>query len=204
MQQNDIWPYSTPPYIVGKTVNFDEIALLYFPLAGGQFISNVLSCCDQLFGENYFSYLNTLYTANPHDWCSAYENVHHEKIIPAHARYFNFSEWIKFEKIIYLNYSITEEETKWLLFRKKFITHPVHENKFADISIKLEKELVNHFVLQNKEYFNFPLHCVLNENKFTDKINETTDFLNFTRLNNKNLREIYKIYMKLNILRSKI
>jgi hypothetical protein len=199
MGDNPTWPLLSHQLQHNKKIADDPIVILYFPLAGGEFLAKILSCCAELYGESYFDFLKNYYSYKESDWLSTYEDDHHEKLFPAHARYFTFNEWLNFDKIIYINYNLSQQETDWLLFRKSFIYNTVYINQFADLQIKYEKEVLNFFHDNNKSYFDFPLTCFLNENDFINKVNECLSYLNLTKLDKNKVLQIYKMYMKLNI-----
>lgn len=198
MSDNPHWPFFPHELQHHKTIEENPITILYYPLTGGEFLANVLSCCNEFNGESYFDVLENYYTFKPERWVYTYENNHHPKIFPAHSRYYTFNEWLQVDKLIYINYSLSKQETNWLLFRKNFIVNTVWDDKFADLQIKYEKELINFLNLNNKPYFDFPLVSFFKEKTFVEKVNECVIYFNLSRLDQIKLAKLYKTYKKLN------
>jgi hypothetical protein len=198
MTDNPHWPYFPHELQHHKILAENAITILYYPLTGGEFLANVLSCCNEFNGERFFDVLEDYYTFKPGRWVYTYENNHHPKIFPAHARYYTFSEWLQVDKLIHINYNLSKQETDYLLFRKSFIKNTTCDYKFSDLQIKYELELINFLKLNNKQYFDFPLVSFFKEKTFIEKVNECVIYFNFSALDQIKLARLYQTYKKLN------
>jgi hypothetical protein len=197
MSDNPHWPFVPLENQHNKVLDSNPAIILYYPLTGGEFLAKILSCSRSLYGDEYIEYLKSYYVPKGSDWLDTYEDGHHPKLFPSHARYFTFNEWLQFDKIVYINYELTERETKWLLYRKNFIVNSVSNDLLADLQIKYEKELIS-FLDNKKTYYNFRLTAFLNQQDFVTNINNCLQFLEYETINKNDIAALYKTYMQLN------
>jgi hypothetical protein len=182
----------------------DSLLIAYFPMTGGHLLANILSCNDEYFGQDFFNNLDEIYSAEAPDvpnfrWRKAYEGKFHRKITAAHPRFFSFDEWLNFEKIIYIDWDLSnEKETKWLLFRRNFVESSGSDVNIVDVQIKYEKELIRFLDERNKQYFKFPHSAFLNGNKFATEVNNSLKFFQLNPLNEERIYNIWKKWWKAN------
>lgn len=188
------------------SISYDDIIILYYPLTGGRFLANSLSCSDSFIGQENYSILEDLYDNKETfdkttEWYDVYDkNLHHNKFILSFARYFLFEEWIKFKNIIYIDFTFSKKELDFLNFRKDFIISSVTNNyAMADLQMKYQLELISFFKKNNKKYFSFGFDNFLNRKNFSIKINECLTWLNCKTVDSNRIEKIWNLWWKSNL-----
>jgi hypothetical protein len=200
------WPFTPIENLlsVQRIPHKDSLLIAYFPMTGGHLLANILSCSEKYFGPDFFNKLDEIYSAEAPNipkfaWRKAYEGKFHKNITAAHPRFFSFNEWLNFEKLIYIDWDLSnEKETKWLLFRRNFVESSGSDDNMVDAQIKYEKELIRFLDEKNKNYFKFPHSAFLNGNKFTIEINKSLEFFNLNPLNKDRIYNVWKNWWKAN------
>ena len=202
------WPYfpidqQLPPHFLPTP---DKIVISYFPMTGGHFLARVLSCSDDLYGEEFFYKLGANYKTkfeidpnkNQYAWRKAYEGKYHPNLTTLHPRFLTFDQWMKIEKLIFVDIQFTEKETNWLLFRRNFVGSSAQHDQLADVQIKYEKELLRFLENNKKIFYKFPHAAFLKKQYFSDQINNCLDWLNLKTLDEKMIHEVWTVWWKLN------
>jgi len=195
----DKWPLLPKHDFCNKKINHDDLIILYFPTAGGQFLANVLSCSEDYYGQYYYENLKSVYNNEIKDWISECENLHHELILPLHPRFYTFNKWLSFSKIIYIKFVQTDTQIKWLRVRNKFINNSIKSVEFADLQLKYEYELIDFFKINNKKYYEFSLDCFFNGKHFLNEVKNCCNYYSIKIIDDEIVYNLWKIWMKLNL-----
>jgi len=199
----------TFPFI-SEEILFDEgpvptpenIIILYYPNASGNFLARVLSCSNNLYGEDYADFIKNNYSTLENKnkiWEKSYEGSYHPLFSTVHPRFYNFDEFLKFPKIVHINYTLSDQETSLIKFRRKFTKTSATCPYLADLQIRYEIELMKFFKNINKEIYSFPFSAFLNAKIFAQEVNKLLLHLDLEIIKENIIVDLYNFWWKLNI-----
>ena len=202
------WPYmSTAYHLKDRLPQPDHIMICYFVGTGANFISRILSCSASFYGEQHFEIIGKKienFKENEIEddtWLKLLKGFYHPIFNGAHARFFNFDEWLNFPKVMYIDFDTNNEfEVDWLLKRRNYLHgSSLQSDVLCDASIRYEKELIKYLKSNKKEFYTFPHSAILDGKKFVKEINRCCDYYNFKKINNEKIIIEWKRWMKSNL-----
>ena len=179
--------------------NKNQIFITYFPMTGGNFLAQVLSCSSSLYGKSHIDFLLNNYDKKLPKW-DGYHGNYHSSLYETHTRYFDFGFFKEFPTLVLIDFTETKPENDFISFRLKFHTKSTLYNNlnFSNLQLRYHRELVKYLDINNKIYYKFPFTSFLTENKFVESINECINFLDFEPINNDDIKQLYKNWRKAN------
>jgi hypothetical protein len=178
--------------------NNNQIFITYFPMTGGNFLAQVLSCSPSLYGKSHIDFLLNNYEKKLPQW-DGYHGNYHSSLYETHTRYFDFDFFNTFPTLVLIDFTETMQENNFISFRLKFHkTSTLHNKHISNIQLRYQRELVKYLDNKNKIYHKFPFTSFLNENKFVLSINSCVKFLNLNSIDNGAVAKLYKNWRSAN------
>ena len=202
------WPYmSTAYHLKDRLPQPEHIMICYFVGTGANFISRVLSCSESLYGEKHFDVIGGKFKnlkkeeIDGDTWFKISKGSYHPIFNGAHARFFNFDDWLNFPKVMYIDFDTDNDlEVDWLLKRRNYLTNSsIQRDVLCDVSIRYEKELIKYLKQNKKDFYTFPHISLLNGNTFAKEINKCCGYYNFEKINEEKIIAEWKRWMKANL-----
>lgn len=179
--------------------NNDQIFITYFPMTGGNFLAQVLSCSCSLYGKSYVDFLLKRYNTTLSQW-DGYHGSYHPSLYDTHTRYFDFDFFYSFPTLVLIDFTETKQENDFIAFRLKFYTKSTiyDDQNFSNLQLRYQRELVKYLDNKNKIYHKFPFTSFLNANRFVQSINECVKFLNIEPIHEDDIKNLYKNWRRAN------
>jgi hypothetical protein len=201
------WPFLPENliYVGDKPPSPEQIIILYFPNSGANFLANVLSCSPSLYGDDFVNYVIEMYSDGYDPTAShwnRYEGKYHPIFHTGHPRFYSFDFILNHPKLIYLNYSFSNKENKWLLFRRNYCKGTSLNDNLIDLQAKYEVEMLRYINDKNKDYHKIPLLSFLKPKQFALEVNNTLRYLNFDEIEETTIIKMHNVWKKLNMKQS--